>query len=260
MATTTLTLTNGSVTITGGGLIATGGGTSSAGSADSFRVGSSQKLYFEFTYNVRVSGNTGAGFGFVGAAYSNFAVQMVLLYSAGGIYEDGSNTGVNIGATVNGDVICYAVNFLRGLYWVRKNAGNWNGIAGADPVTGAGGRAIPASMGFIAPITNFGQSADQITANFGATAFAQAVPAGYTSGWASPADPSTVLTTQVGAEVFILPDATPTSLVVTHLGAEVWRSTADSFPSALLVSTVNIEVFVSSANRRPGNAALLIGL
>jgi hypothetical protein len=259
MTTTTLTLTNGSVTLSGGNLIATSSsGTGAAGSADAFRVPSSRLVYFEYAFNVRASANTSAGFGPVGQAYTAFNVapnSEVLLQSAGGLYESGAAV-LAFGALVNGDVICFAIDLNHGLYWVRKNTGSWNTSATADPVAGTGGRSIPFS--YIAPVINLGATSEQVTANFGGSAFAQTVPSGFTSGWASPGDTTALLQSQVGIEAYYQDNATGTLMQVSQIGIEVFRSTADAFSSALITSQLGIEVWRSTRNGAPATAAAML--
>jgi hypothetical protein len=80
-------------------------------------------------------------------------------------------------------VICMAIDFGNMRGWLRKNAGNWNADATADPVNNVGGVNISSVFGSTAayPIASFYQNADQVVANFGASSFAQAKPSGYSS-------------------------------------------------------------------------------
>lgn len=53
------------------------------------------------------------------------------------------NTG---GAWANGDSIYFAANLNTSLFWVKKNAGNWNNNVSANPETGLGGFAFSSGM------------------------------------------------------------------------------------------------------------------
>lgn len=84
-----------------------------------------------------------------------------------------------------GDVIGIAVDTTAKLIWFRTNGGNWNNNALADPATGVGGINITAVVDrrpsglFVYVDLPFPAYATTITANFGATAYAFAKPAGY---------------------------------------------------------------------------------
>ena len=81
--------------------------------------------------------------------------------------------------------------------WFAINGGNWNGSAGADPATGAGGVSLSFVSGltlFGAAIVNGGATGDNVTVNFGGSAFAHAIPAGFAAyGAAVTLDPATVV-------------------------------------------------------------------
>jgi len=96
------------------------------------------------------------------------------------IYSNGVSTGKNLGAQAVGDVYSCAIDLTGRLGWFRKNGGNWNADAGADPATGTGGVVIAA--GSFAPIVRFGSSGgttDQMTGNFGQSAFVYTAPSGF---------------------------------------------------------------------------------
>lgn len=120
--------------------------------------------------------SSGAGIGTVGVDFSA---------TSGGIFFDGTATGITIGAGSNGMVVCLAVDLTAKLFWARIGAGNWNGSAANNPATGTGGVSIVNLGGAIAafPATTGQFSGSSVTANFGATGFAQAVPSGFQSGF-----------------------------------------------------------------------------
>lgn len=143
----------------------------------------SGKQYAEITLNHSVN-TYGVGVGIANAAAS---LGTWLGNDANGIvYFIGGPTAHN-NATVadteywwgDGNIACLAVDNDAGLLWVRKNNGYWNNNASANPATGVGGINISAITGarFFATYGEF--VGDQVTANFGATAFSYAVPSGF---------------------------------------------------------------------------------
>jgi len=79
-----------------------------------------------------------------------------------------------------------AVDLDNRKIWFRlAPSGNWNASGTANPATNTGGYTIPA--GTMVPFVTFGGTAGTaghaLTANFGASVFSGAVPAGFTSGW-----------------------------------------------------------------------------
>jgi hypothetical protein len=109
-----------------------------------------------------------------------------VLASGGSISINGSIASLpNLGASiVSGNVICFALDLTNSLVWIRLNAGNWNNTAGANPATRTGGLTVPFGPALAAyPAWYSQQSPHVVTANFGDSAFAQAVPSGFTSGF-----------------------------------------------------------------------------
>jgi hypothetical protein len=132
----------------------------------------------------------------------------------------GSN--ISFGTITAGTVVCVAVDATARLIWYRLGAaGTWNNVAGRDPAIGSGGVSINNLGGGIQiyPVAAFTQNGDQITANFGDSAFAGTVPSGFTSGFTAGATVDTnVLATQVAVEHFLTtnPDAQVTQVAVEH--------------------------------------------
>lgn len=160
----------------------------------------SGKYYFECQLTVQGSTHTNCG---VASDYAWFPTigslgsYAMVVYRDGSIWRGGSNRG-SVGASVGtGDWIGIAVDFTNGNFWARKNAGNWNNNGSADPSTNTGGLTLnipsTSTLGVISasvalplyPVAVMGANNDKVTANFGATAFAQAVPSGFTSGWST---------------------------------------------------------------------------
>jgi hypothetical protein len=175
-------MSNGNLTATH----STTGGNIGVASLTAFTTG---KYYFEIVSQVLV----GAG-GHVGLksstnpSFGGTAMQAVLSVVPGAgndIFSSGVNTGKDAGGTAAvGGVFGFAVDLTARLGWVRYSNGDWNGEAAANPATGTGGVTLPPTDAVV-PAVRFasGVSTDALTANFGASAFSGAVPAGFTSGW-----------------------------------------------------------------------------
>jgi hypothetical protein len=147
----------------------------------------SGKVYFEYTATNLTGGNTGVGIATTAAnltVIGAVGVGGVMTYASGNTYFNGASVG-SIGSP--GNTVCVAIDIPNGLYWARGCpsgiAGNWNNSGTANPATGAGGFNIsglfPTNAVFACTASN--STSSNITANFGATAFAQAVPAGFSA-------------------------------------------------------------------------------
>jgi len=174
------------VVVSNGGLTVLHNVTTTNSGAVSTAFESSGKYYFEIT----LQGST-TNLNFLGIIASTWTsvfsqTQMttvgsgVLLGSSSNIYSNGVNTAKNLGGHVVNDVFSCAIDLTARLGWFRKNGGNWNADAGANPATGTGGVTIAA--GSFAPIVRFGTSGgptDQMTGNFGQAAFVYTAPSGF---------------------------------------------------------------------------------
>lgn len=168
---------DGSITLSGGNLTFTG-----SGSGRATNPLSTGKAYWEVLI-VQDSGEAGGAFnvGFTDGTTtfadmrSSGIINMVFLFN-GNI----GNSAVSLGAIVNSDVICIAVDLGAKKSWFRKNGGNWNASALNDPATAVGGITFGPSGPYYA---NAAGSAvgTQFTANFGASAFSFTTPSGFTS-------------------------------------------------------------------------------
>jgi hypothetical protein len=177
--TTPVVLSNGNLTVTTGGS-ATNGGVRSTTST------TTGKVYFEYTCTNLTGANTGAG---IATSTANLATMggtvagACLVYSGGAIYFNGVDQGKNVGAIGAGAVLSFAIDVPNSLLWARLGAGNWNGSGTANPATGVGGISIsslfPSNAARAALAVN-GASIN-VTANFGASSFAQSVPSGFTA-------------------------------------------------------------------------------
>jgi hypothetical protein len=80
---------------------------------------------------------------------------------------------------VSGNVAGMAIDFTAKLVWCRVGAGNWNGSPTANPAAGIGGFSIADYTGAANYFVSSGGTGSVATVNFGATAFANAAPAGF---------------------------------------------------------------------------------
>ena len=176
----TITRTNGNLTVT------ESSGNSDTG-ARSTANKTTGKYYMEFTFGVTTANNSCVGILASTATYANLvsnSLDCTTALVSGSMFSSDLLMSGSLGASVAGNVISAAIDLTARKAWFRKNGGLWNGTAGHDPATGALGFTIEAALSF-APAVGFGlfASNNSITGNFGATAFAYAVPSGFTAGW-----------------------------------------------------------------------------
>ena len=239
-----------SLTLTGSNLIATAASSSqSVRGKDPKRTG---KYYLEYTSTTTQSGSSTFGFASARAplgTVTSVASSIGPSASAGAIvaYDVFGATvsfGLGVGAVTTGTLVCAAINLDAGTIWFRVGAaGNWNNNAANTPATGVGGLSL-STIGLgqgidCYPFVVLGASPNSITANFGATAFTGAVPAGFTSGWD---DSVSIVTNVVATQAFVEQwgSGTP-ELWVTQVLLEQWASVADAPP---VVPSVDTRVMV----------------
>jgi hypothetical protein len=235
------------LTLTGGNLIGTT--TSSADawirSVDPQRTG---KFYWECTLNTIVGSNTYVG---VATRWANLTNSTTVgecwAVKSSNITIDGANSGSGLGTWANGDVLCIAVDLSARLIWFRRGAtGNWNGSGTANPATGTGGFSSNYLGGGYDthPAIHLQSTSDQITANFGDSAFIGAVPSGFTSGWPSGVTTGTnALFTQSAVEHWITVDP---PAQVTQVALEQWTVTSSVGVQAL-VTQIALEMWAPLA-------------
>ena len=241
-----------SITLTNTNHTATTSGSGYARAADRQLSG---KYYFEFTWNATplITSTVGVATGAATGAQSPSAAGnpfCIGIGSGGGgtIYQNGVTLASGVGTIASGTVMGVAVDLSfsaatpMGAVWIRVGAaGNWNGSALANPVTGAGGfplwgRGIP-----VYPHTWLGQNGNQVTGNFGDSAFTGAVPSGFTSGFTSAATPAlSAIDTQVAIEEWA--NAATVYAELTQLGVEAW---GQAIPPAMWLSQAGIEVWAT---------------
>jgi hypothetical protein len=242
------------ITLTGSNLIATNNNNAPSGVRSTDRQ-LSGKFYWEYTCNTFASAGNGVG---VLSAVANIATAVSTIQTGscgvrqtGVIYVDGVTTGITLTTITAGAVVCVAVDCTSRLIWFRLGAaGNWNANAGYSPASGVGGISI-LNLGNGIPIypwVNLGSTNDQITANFGDTAFTGAVPGGFTSGFTAGASvPTNALASQALAEHWLTtsPDARITSVVAEH-----WASVTSDNLQAIATQVV-LEHWASVASVVP---------
>jgi hypothetical protein len=240
------------LTLSGGNLIATT--TSSAlASVRSVDRQVAGKFYWEITCNTLTNSSASVGMATTAIAQPIFITGgagpgTCGVNRAGSVYVDGVIVGgIAFGTIANGTVVGVAFDADARLVWFRLGAaGNWNMSATASPTTGAGGVAVFLGRGIPAhPAVCFAATSDQITANFGDTAFTGTVPSGFTSGFtAGSTIPTNALATQTAVEHWLStnPDAQTTQVVL-----EQWATVTGTGLQAL-VTQVAIEQWASVAS------------
>src|SRR5678816_475571 len=240
------------ITLSGGNLIATStsGAITAGRAADRQALG---KFYWEITANTIASAATGFGIANTQAAlgtaiYTGNNLNACMAWRASAVYMNGVSTGINFGTITAGSVICFALDLDNRRFWIRVGAaGNWNANVANSPVTNVGGIDVGSIVGHglpAYPIYALGTTSEQITANFGDTAFTGAVPSGYTSGFtAGTSVPTNAIASQALAEHWLTtnPDARITQVVAEH-----WASTTSTGLQAV-VTFVALEHWTSVA-------------
>jgi hypothetical protein len=181
------------IVLSGGNLIVTSTAANSTDQAvRSINPQSSGKWYFETTWSNGGSGaDTGVGIATASAVLTsvgnNVSLAVMTFCVTGNIYNNASNTAISLGPFSAGSVICMAVDMDNKRMWFRKDAGNWNNSGTANPATNTGGfnistlftSGVPAYA--IYSVNATAANAGTVTANFGASAFAQSIPSGFTA-------------------------------------------------------------------------------
>ena len=170
-----------SITLSNGNLTALNSGSSYQGALGVAGY-TSGKYYCEFTIEGMVQtfshavgiGNASYAYGVAGQnldSIANYNTDTT-------IYLNNGSIGTN-GVFFLSDVVSMAVDFGATLIWFRVNGGNWNAGGGADPASGTGGADFSAWNGGAGyPLVSMLDNG-QVTANFGATAYAYSAPSGF---------------------------------------------------------------------------------
>jgi len=173
------------IVLSGGNLTAT----NSVNTADGVRsttqklLASGGKFYFEFP-TILLSNSSD----WVGLANSSWnetdglASSNTIGLSQGGIFGSGGGFDVTGLPDPSGHVACFALDLVNSKIWGRLDAGIWNNSGTANPTTNVGGFNIPGSSGWFGAVRLQANSGSpHATVNFGASAFVQAIPSGFTS-------------------------------------------------------------------------------
>ena len=220
------------VTLSGSNLIATSNSSTGSSNMNWVRAADFQqtgKFYWEITMTTWAGANTAACLATKACVPATWnAAGLLAIYNDGDIRIAGNVIVSGFTGLVSGAVMCFALDLTNGLFWARVGAaGNWNASSTANPVTGAGGVSL-ATMGVggafgAYPAATFTAASDKVTANFGGSAFAGVVPAGFTSGFTSGAAFSTsALVTQVTVEQWATTATIAGQAIVTQVALEQW--------------------------------------
>jgi hypothetical protein len=144
---------------------------------------STGKYYIEYTVVVSGFIDTAMGIGTETVSVFNVAGVGTAIIRGSGEIRINNVSGVIFPTLTTGQVIRVAVDLTARRIWFRPPGQNWNGNASYDPATGVGGYDISMLTGALYPYFNCTQASQSITANFGDSAFANAVPSGFTAGW-----------------------------------------------------------------------------
>jgi hypothetical protein len=135
----------------------------------------------------------------------DFNTTGIAYYNNNGQVRYNSTTLSTIETYTAGDIIYVAVDKVNGKVWFKKNSGNWNNNASANPATNTGGIAVSVS-GNLYPLVQLSQNC-QITADFTSNTGA---PSGFS------AFPIQTVVTTTGAGSFTIPAG------VTSITVEAW--------------------------------------
>jgi hypothetical protein len=180
---------NSNITLSNSNLTATRGPGQNWAAARATRSASTGKKFYSVIWD------NYSGFHLIGMATANHSLSdgsfvgsstaSVALFPASNqvLFANGVIGSMALGES-QGSVFDMAVDLGARILWFRRNGGNWNGNSSADPVSGSGGVAYDFS-GFngaiMFPALSFYNSGDQMTFNFGATAYSYSPPTGFTN-------------------------------------------------------------------------------
>jgi hypothetical protein len=175
-------LSNGNLTVS-----KPSGALQSDGSTSTVGVWAGQ-FYCELTINqANIGDDYGIGVGNIRGAildnsgstnYLGSNVDGIGLFPSGSVFYN-NVVLTTIAGFANGNVVSIALDATNRLVWWRTNGGNWNNNPAANPATGAGGISISGILPSFYVWVEIERSPGQVTANFGATAYAFTPPAGF---------------------------------------------------------------------------------
>lgn len=201
------------VTLSNANLTFNGSNSGSGGCRAAIPVTTGNKAYWEYTLNTISSGVVGIATPTAFLTVFSNSTAAAIVQSVGSIFINNTSSGSSLGSLPNGSIVGVAVDLSANLIWFRKApSGNWNGSGTANPATGTGGISLSPLTGSLFPIVSMSAGTEQVTANFGASAFNGTVPSGFTSGVTLPVYPgtwvqlsgTTIAATDDGAMEFIV--------------------------------------------------------
>jgi hypothetical protein len=172
---------SGGLTLSNGNLTATQAGGNNGVRANT-ALGSG-KYYFEITPTALGSGTNTYGIASASAALAAAQTAQYANVSTAGpnLYTNNTFRATLTGTIAVGTAFGIAVDVPNQLIWIRIGANTWNGSGAANPATGVGGFSFSSLTGAPYPMYAPGFGIDGATVNFGATSFANAAPAGFSS-------------------------------------------------------------------------------
>jgi len=240
-----------SINLDGTSLIATRNSTNNGAfkSVRAIQSYSSGKKYWEYTLHGDAAPGMLLGVGDGGAWLESGTGQVAntigYFSNDGVVYVAGSGASTQV-ALNNADVMSIALDMDNGKMWFRRNAGNWNNSGTANPTTNTGGIDVSSAVGPFYPaasMLNQGTTLGDhtITANFGASTFAQSVPSGFTA-WGGGGS------------------TTVTKNIVTHYGAVgdgQWAQATLSISTNVLTSATAIWPSATSGSEYIGKSIMV---
>ena len=141
--------------------------------------GTAGKYYAEFLVNTYIN-STEIGMLLTSSGLTATTGWRVLLNS-GDIRNSGTVVGSVGSALASSDVLCMAWDAGAKVIWFRKNGGNWNNDAAADPAAGTNGIAVTGSAGNYALHMLVSLTGGVVTVRTELAEYTQTVPSGFLS-------------------------------------------------------------------------------
>jgi hypothetical protein len=183
-----IALKNAEITLSNGALTVDMSAAASMSAVSAVDSASSGKYYWETTVVGDGGGNlivgaTSPSFSYNGGNYVG-RDTFSLGYDRDNRVLYNNGTIATLVTYTAGDIIGVALDITNSKIWFRKNGGDWNNdvIGNQNPATNTGGYDISTltADGAVRAAISLHIDADQVTTNFGATAFSQTAPSGFT--------------------------------------------------------------------------------
>jgi len=108
-------------------------------STTAYPLGTAGKYYAELVLTSAITSDPYVGLKLKAGLLGGTTSAIYITPFSGTIALAGTSTGVALGALATGDIICIAIDMGAERVWFRKNSGNWNNDASANPATGTNG-------------------------------------------------------------------------------------------------------------------------